>query len=202
MKTQPAGTSYYFETAKNRTARYCPNYCGKCRCAFFDDLIKPLFTRRGVLDPDMDSMQRQLSQSQEWQGHLADELKGIPIAEFIEVPDWFLHIRLTLQLIPDRADSVLMHWFTTLDGNRQIAGFLMEKISISADVKKAWLEKMPELQTVLDQDAQASRHRMAHEKRRAIRAKTNRFISSQRLQADTPEIRQQIIDQLERDLEC
>jgi len=40
------------------------------------------------------------------------------------------------------------------------------------------------------------------QKRRAIRAKTNRFISSQRLQADTPEIRQQIIDQLERDLEC
>ena len=33
-------------------------------------------------------------------------------------------------------------------------------------------------------------------------ALTNRFISSQRLQADTPEIRQQIIDQLERDLEC
>ncbi len=31
----------------------------------------------------------------------------------------------------------------------------MEKISISADVKKAWLEKMPELQKVLDQDAQA-----------------------------------------------
>ena len=78
----------------------------------------------------------------------------------------------------------------------------MEKISISADVKKAWLEKMPELQTGLDQEAQASRHQMAHEKRRAIRAKTNRFISSQRLQADTPEIRQQIIDQLERDLEC
>jgi hypothetical protein len=196
----------FLEIAFKHKTRYCPSYCAKCYLNFCRDFIVPIGDAHGETPPDSDAIWRQWFSglTQPWNEHLADELKTVPIGEFMKIEDWINHLRIAFFFIRDAEmqNSVLRHWLATFGGEVVFAEMILTHFAKSEDIREAWMQKTPPgyMQVIWDRRAEASGHARASAKRRHIRHLVKSFYANKRLDISDPEVVQEMIEQMEHDI--